>query len=434
MTLTKQQEAAASGILDILTRKNHENVFQVVLAGYAGTGKTFTTQRIASELKEANYRVAAITHTAKALSVLSSALPAGVETMTVFRALGWSIDGRTQTTQKGRHRLSGYDVVIVDEASMIDLDMYQSITRAAGQTGARVMWVGDPAQLPPITETGELSPVFQLVPQQYRLTEVVRQAEGSPIIRASMYVRRCLELGQRPCIDALRDAADSDAVHVVEGGPAAAADIAISAIDHGLDARVLCWSNAAVNAASALVARHYHPPGSNRIIDGDPVMFATRMGTEIGTDEMGTVIEDRGETVEGPMGIPCLSLTVRTSRGLRVDVHTPSNIDGYLQSMSRMTRELASAKRARKNAVGIEAELAADERVFEVGGALHECREFYANLRHVYAMTVHKSQGSTFETVVVDWRDLMKNQSNEMLCRLLYVAVTRPSKYLAIVV
>lgn len=63
-------------------------------------------------------------------------------------------------------------------------------------------------------------------------------------------------------------------------------------------------------------------------------------------------------------------------------------------------------------------------------------RDLLPDIRHAYAMTVHKIHGSTFDTVIVDWRDAMRSTSMQPgeLSRLLYVAVTRPSKHCVIVV
>jgi exodeoxyribonuclease-5 len=50
---------------------------------------------------------------------------------------------------------------------------------------------------------------------------------------------------------------------------------------------------------------------------------------------------------------------------------------------------------------------------------------------YAYATTVHKSQGSTFDTVFVDHRDLQACRGPEKRA-LLYVAVTRPERRLAL--
>ena len=54
----------------------------------------------------------------------------------------------------------------------------------------------------------------------------------------------------------------------------------------------------------------------------------------------------------------------------------------------------------------------------------------FANLNYSYALTVHKSQGSTFQNVFVDLPNLMRNSNIRERNQLLYVAVTRAAKRL----
>ena len=89
--------------------------------------------------------------------------------------------GRKRLTFAPRHsggELTG-DVVLVDECSMVPISIGEQLMR----TGAKVIAVGDPAQLPPIKEIG-----FFRTPDAL-LTEIHRQAWESPIIRQAMAVR-----------------------------------------------------------------------------------------------------------------------------------------------------------------------------------------------------------------------------------------------------
>jgi len=61
-------------------------------------------------------------------------------------------------------------------------------------------------------------------------------------------------------------------------------------------------------------------------------------------------------------------------------------------------------------------------------------RKAFAPLRHVYAITAHKSQGSTFDTAIVDYADLALMRSASQFNRSLYVAATRAREHLAVVV
>jgi len=441
-TSSTAQLAAANAILPILIGETDHH--QVVLAGYAGTGKTWLTGYIVGRLHEAGYSVAAITHANKALGVLRDSLPtptehgAAITCMTMFRALGWRPNTITGgRVQAGNHRLSGYDVLVVDEASMVDGEMYerlQAISGAREDNPLRILWVGDPAQLPPVSDSNELSPVFTAIPHQERLTEIVRQAKDSPIIRGSMYVRGCLERAERPDLERLRDIAGGDVVSLVQGGVSSVAEWTISAIEHGMDCAAVAWTNKSVQTVAGIVNRHFHPPGSERLIAGDLVTFGRGFYPIAFTDEQARVVEVGERVRHGPLQIECLPVTL-SIRGEQREVMTPVDQTDAHAQMAKLRKNRNHAKRNAKLAEDQGAHDEASkwrEKMHEHGTALKECEDTYADLRPRYALTAHKAQGSTYDAVVIDWQDMQKNSDVQMLCRLLYVAVTRPSKYLVI--
>ena len=58
--------------------------------------------------------------------------------------------------------------------------------------------------------------------------------------------------------------------------------------------------------------------------------------------------------------------------------------------------------------------------------AAWKLKRAFAPLRHSYATTVFKAQGSTFDSVIVDWRDMTYFRDDRTFLRGLYVACTRP--------
>jgi ATP-dependent exoDNAse (exonuclease V) alpha subunit len=64
---------------------------------------------------------------------------------------------------------------------------------------------------------------------------------------------------------------------------------------------------------------------------------------------------------------------------------------------------------------------------------IREVEDSFARLRHAYAITAHKSQGSTFHTVLVDWGDLSTMRDAFEFNRGLYVAASRASHHMAII-
>jgi len=58
----------------------------------------------------------------------------------------------------------------------------------------------------------------------------------------------------------------------------------------------------------------------------------------------------------------------------------------------------------------------------------YRLKEWFIDLRQPYSLTAHKSQGSTFETVYVDFKDIYKNRKMAEADRCLYTAITRAAK------
>ncbi|WP_411053685.1 AAA family ATPase, partial [Tritonibacter sp. SIMBA_163] len=68
--------------------------------------------------------------------------------------------------------MENYDVVILDEASMIVSEVLELLINQITLFTAKFLFLGDPAQLPPVNETQ--SPVFSQITAQAQLTKVMR--------------------------------------------------------------------------------------------------------------------------------------------------------------------------------------------------------------------------------------------------------------------
>lgn len=153
----------------------------VVLTGGPGTGKTTTVRAIVAAHRAADRRVLLCAPTGRAAKHLSAA--AGAQATTVHRALEWSPAARAFTRDES-HPLDA-DVVLVDEASMLDLALAQKLLRAVPAATTLVL-VGDADQLPPVGPGPVLRELLASgVGAVARLRHVFRQAGESAIVRAA---------------------------------------------------------------------------------------------------------------------------------------------------------------------------------------------------------------------------------------------------------
>ncbi|MDP5182382.1 exodeoxyribonuclease V subunit alpha [Blastococcus sp. BMG 814] len=138
-----------------------------VITGGPGTGKTHTVARLLRLLLDQPGpppRVALAAPTGKAAarlqeSVLEQAaavgLPLDLTAQTLHRLLGWRPDSRSRFRHDATNRLP-FDIVVVDESSMVSLTMMARLLEALRPT-ARLVLMGDPDQLTPVDAGAVLS-------------------------------------------------------------------------------------------------------------------------------------------------------------------------------------------------------------------------------------------------------------------------------------
>lgn len=149
-----------------------------ILTGGPGTGKTTTTRAILKLFERLGKRVLLASPTGRAAKRLSEVT--GGEARTLHRLLEFTPE-KMAFARNAENPLVG-DVIIVDEASMIDLTLTNSLLKAVPDS-AQLLFVGDADQLPSVGAGRVLQDMLEsgVVPHA-RLSEVFRQAEGSQLV------------------------------------------------------------------------------------------------------------------------------------------------------------------------------------------------------------------------------------------------------------
>lgn len=150
----------------------------MILTGGPGTGKTTTLSGILSRLYDDGYVVRLCAPTGRAAQRMKEQTGRSAET--IHRLLQYTPG---QGFRRDRRNPVRADVLIVDEASMIDIELMQRLTDALPD-GARLIIVGDHDQLPSVGAGNVLRALIQsgVIPT-VTLTQIQRQAEGSLIIQ-----------------------------------------------------------------------------------------------------------------------------------------------------------------------------------------------------------------------------------------------------------
>lgn len=184
MSWSPQQDDALKAVARWL-KAGDPQIFR--LFGYAGTGKTTLAKEIAEGVKG---RVLFGAFTGKAAHVLRQK---GCTSASTIHSMIYKLEDGEREEPKfilnPDSDVYGAKLVIIDEVSMVD----EGLGRDLLSFGAKVLVLGDPAQLPPVKGQG----FFTEAKPDVMLTEVHRQAEGSPIIQLATKVRQGerIELG-----------------------------------------------------------------------------------------------------------------------------------------------------------------------------------------------------------------------------------------------
>lgn len=189
------EQVAALKTVEALQKQPHDKPRVMVLRGYAGTGKTTILRILAQEQGE----LAIIAPTGKAALRVTEATMLGAMTVHrfIYEPKEDPISGEVRFLPKDLEDIlkpeSG--LIVIEEASMVNLKMWEDIYAVAKGLGCHIIAVGDPFQLPPVEERGASVEKFGLLDPAFNfdfeanLTQVHRQALENPIIRASMMLR-----------------------------------------------------------------------------------------------------------------------------------------------------------------------------------------------------------------------------------------------------
>ena len=185
-SFSKQQGAAIKKVLEWVHDPDAPQVFR--LFGLAGTGKTFCSKHVASEI-DGNVLFAA--YTGKAALVMRSKGCTDASTIhsLIYKPEINVITGEVNFKLNADSELTRADLLIVDECSMVDEALAQDLL----SFNVKVLVLGDPFQLPPVKGAG----FFINAKPDVMLTEIRRQEAENPIIRMSIDIRegKKLQLG-----------------------------------------------------------------------------------------------------------------------------------------------------------------------------------------------------------------------------------------------
>jgi exodeoxyribonuclease V alpha subunit len=343
-----------------------------LLTGGPGTGKSRTVAAIVQLLRAKGTDIALAAPTGRAAKRLEELTdhPA----VTVHRLLG------AQGTSGGFARNEEWpldaDVIVVDEASMLDVELTAALLEACPD-GTHLLLVGDPAQLPSIGPGHVLGDLIDsgAVPLT-ELTTLYRQAEGGAIARLATAVRG----GELPVVDS----PDREVVVVPATGSAEAARRVVQLVTDSIP-RALGIEPGSVQVVTPV---HRGPAGTIELNKALKAELNPGSGTVWGFDPGDRVVATANHLDLEPTGFANGEVGVVTGTG-----------EGSLN-------------------------------IAFASGPVTVSGQAMSDLKHGWAITVHRAQGSEWPGVVV----VLPPEAGGMLSRpLVYTALTRAQRHLSIV-
>ncbi len=370
-----------------------------ILTGGPGTGKSTMTKAVVSVLLNLGRSVSLAAPTGRASQRMTEVI--GKQASTVHRLLGW--DPENLGFLHNEKNPLNCDFLIIDESSMLDINLASSILRAVPED-CQVLFIGDDDQLPPVGPGAFFKDLIDsnVVPT-YKLTQIFRQGKESEIITYAHGINS----GEHPNINS-----PLTEPHIWKDGT----DCMF--IDSGLGehgkhgSEYPEWSSLRYGMDVIGMVKNLYISTINKYHDTKDIQILIPMKiSDLGTIKMNETIQ----TAVNPKanGKPEIKIKDRVFRKGDKVIHTVNNYDievfngdiGWIDEID-MTSGTADIKFG-------------EDRIVKYR------KSDMIELELAYAITIHKSQGSEFDCIIIP----IMTQFSRMLYRnLIYTGLTRAKK------
>jgi hypothetical protein len=417
ITWNRGQEEALDKMFTFL--KSSQRMF--LLTGSAGTGKTSCIQELLRRNTGLNSVLTAPTNKAtRVLRTMNIGAGMDIEAHTIYSLLGLVLkpDGEVKRVKaESECKFETYDLVIVDEGSMINRELFSHIQMMMELSDTKVIFMADPYQLPPVGE--EESPIFKEEMPGASLTKVERH--DNQILTLATNVRDCIINGTE--LKVMTDNDGIQGVWCVNGDKfhkhIEKAFTSETFEDNG-NVRIVAWRNVMVNGYNNYVRARLYPDVEAAFHLGERIVFCQpcedllqkkdgeRFPDRVATDEEGIVRELSIAAHPLYSWAQCYKLSIELDDDLHWFPAFVIHESSRKELASRLESTAANAKSGKQK-----------------WGDFWALKDAFHDIRPCHAITAHRSQGSTYDTAFVDYQDILLNHNRLEALKCLYVAVSR---------
>lgn len=412
--LTEEQQKVFEEVISALLKEEK----RIIINGAAGTGKTTLTNFIASYYanKKGAWDDSLIWVTAptnKALSVIQKKIKphksitfATIHSALKLKRVVYSTINKV-VFKPTRSRTAAFNrctLAIIDECSMLNSEILDYLE----DFSFPIIFVGDSAQLNPVGEIE--TPIFNKELPTFTLQEIVRQGKGNPIINLSRDLKGIWKR-QEVLIENKGYLYNNNKAQLIEN---------LAEINGTDELKYLAWTNADVEKMNTLVRNKlYARP--KKVEEGESIIFMSPYKDYWTNQEIKVVSV---EIKEKPFYYPNEKTTFPNDTWLNPSFETfkvyiinehinilhEDDEMKYLMAVKSLSTKCKSEN-------------------WDWKGYYYFIEQF-ASISYNHALTVHRSQGSTFKQVIVNIGNIHLNRNVLEKERLLYTAVTRASDLL----
>jgi GTPase SAR1 family protein len=408
--LNQGQQAAADGFFEALFSPDKE----INIAGPGGVGKTFLMGHLIDQVMPRyldtckmmgiapEYLDVEMTATTnKAAEVLSEATGRPTSTIYSFLSLKMKEDyetGEIRVAKSKEWKVHQNKIIFVDEAGMTDRVLRNYINE--GTQNCKIIYVGDHCQLGPVTE--HVSSIYTDSLPFFELTEPMRT--NVPELHAiNLQLRETVETGEFKPIQLVPGVID------LLNDEQMAHELNTQFLEQTHDKRILAYTNKRVIQYNDHIRTVRQLPDT--FVPGEFLINNSAIQHKVGMIrvEEEVEIESQSSETEQILIAENVNLEVRrtTLRNRRGSIYTDVMVPVDREHFTALVKYYAQNKNW--------------NRYFFL-------KNTFPDLRQRDAATVHKAQGSTYDTVFIDLADLSKCHNPFTVARLLYVAFSRARK------
>lgn len=448
--LNKGQTEALTKMVEWVKMKGFESTFG--LYGKAGTGKTTVTKEFINQCGIPKHKIAVSAPTHKAKRVIERITNLQGHTLQSLLGLRLDLDladydpDDPKFTPQAEPTISDYKVVILDECSMVNADLEETLVKQSKIFGVKLLYLGDPNQLPPIGE--KISKTFTNPTYNYTLTEVMRQNFNNPLTQLLNTLVDDIENGTNNYIKSfyteIENFNDEGEGYVITKNIQYFGEMVknkftsnefMQSIEH---CKYLAWTNQSVRQWNNYVRKVMFNNPTEDIVVGEVVFsYKTLMADAnliIVSNSEEYIVQSFESVFSSPNNTDCYKVKLMDIDFNPIQPLTfvkRKSIENFKEVLIRK-QEYAKANRAWrayykwKDSFLLTLDIADPENPKK--------RLAPKDFDYGYGVTVHKSQGSTYDAVFVNAADILRNYDEVERKKLLYVALSRAKNQAAILI